>query len=57
MQTIEAQYEIVTPMFIGGAHQNDEPEIRPPLSKAHCVFGGELNNGAIVLNPMRVMPI
>ncbi|WP_349432705.1 type III-B CRISPR module RAMP protein Cmr1 [Methylomarinum sp. Ch1-1] len=38
MQTIEAQYEIVTPMFIGGAHQNDEPEIRPPSVKGALRF-------------------
>jgi CRISPR-associated protein Cmr1 len=38
MQSIEAQYEIVIPMFIGGAHQNDEPEIRPPSVKGALRF-------------------
>jgi len=38
MQTIEAQYEIVTPMFIGGAHQHDDPEIRPPSIKGALRF-------------------
>lgn len=38
MQTIEAQYEIVTPMFIGGADKNDEPEIRPPSIKGALRF-------------------
>jgi CRISPR-associated protein Cmr1 len=38
MQTLEAQYEIVTPMFIGGAHPNDAPEIRPPSVKGALRF-------------------
>jgi CRISPR-associated protein Cmr1 len=38
MQILEAQYQIVTPMFIGGAHQTDEPEIRPPSIKGALRF-------------------
>lgn len=38
MQVLEAQYEIVTPMFIGGANQHDEPEIRPPSIKGALRF-------------------
>lgn len=38
MQTLEAHYEIVTPMFIGGADQHDEPEIRPPSIKGALRF-------------------
>lgn len=38
MQKIEAQYEIVTPMFIGGADKQDTPEIRPPSIKGALRF-------------------
>lgn len=37
MQTIEATYEIVTPMFIGGADPN-EVELRPPSIKGALRF-------------------
>jgi CRISPR-associated protein Cmr1 len=38
MQILEAQYEIVTPMFIGGGDQNDDPEIRPTAIKGALRF-------------------
>ena len=38
MQTLEATYEIVTPMFMGGAESQDEPEIRPPSIKGALRF-------------------
>ena len=37
MQTIEAEYRIVTPMFIGG-DQSDNPELRPPSIKGALRF-------------------
>jgi len=38
MQKIEAQFEIVTPMFIGGADKQEPPEIRPPSIKGALRF-------------------
>ena len=38
MQKIEAQYEIVTPMFIGGGDKLEEPEVRPPSIKGALRF-------------------
>jgi len=38
MQKIEAQFEIVTPMFIGGADKQEAPEIRPPSIKGALRF-------------------
>ncbi len=38
MQTIEAEYRIVTPMFIGGGDQSDNPELRPPSIKGALRF-------------------
>jgi len=38
MQVLEAKYEIVTPMFIGGANQTDTPDIRPPSIKGALRF-------------------
>lgn len=38
MQIIEAEFEIVTPMFIGGADKTEAPEIRPPLIKGALRF-------------------
>ncbi len=38
MQKIEAQYVIVTPMFIGGGDRQEEPEIRPPSIKGALRF-------------------
>ncbi|MGR8932077.1 MAG: type III-B CRISPR module RAMP protein Cmr1 [Gammaproteobacteria bacterium] len=38
MQTLEAEYEIVTPMFIGGADIQDPPELRPPSIKGALRF-------------------
>ena len=38
MQVIEAEYTIVTPMFIGGGDKNDAPEIRPPSVKGALRF-------------------
>ena len=38
MQIIEAEYNIVTPMFIGGGDKNDAPEIRPPSVKGALRF-------------------
>jgi len=38
MQKIEADYEIVTPMFIGGGDKHEEPEIRPPSIKGALRF-------------------
>ncbi len=38
MQTIEASYEIVTPMFIGGGGASDLPELRPPSIKGALRF-------------------
>jgi len=38
MQKIEAQYSIVTPMFIGGGDREAAPEIRPPSIKGALRF-------------------
>jgi CRISPR-associated protein Cmr1 len=38
MQVIEADYNIVTPMFIGGADKTDTPDIRPPSIKGALRF-------------------
>ena len=38
MQTIEAEYRIVTPMFIGGGDKSDNPELRPPSIKGALRF-------------------
>jgi len=38
MQTLTAHYQIVTPMFIGGANRDDTPEIRPPSIKGALRF-------------------
>ena len=38
MQTLEAEYEIITPMFIGGADIHQAPEIRPPAIKGMLRF-------------------
>lgn len=38
MQILEAEYEIVTPMFIGGAAQHEQPELRPPSIKGALRF-------------------
>jgi CRISPR-associated protein Cmr1 len=38
MQKIEARYEIVTPMFIGGGDKQESPEIRPPSIKGALRF-------------------
>jgi len=38
MQTLTAQYQIVTPMFIGSANRDDPPEIRPPSIKGALRF-------------------
>jgi len=38
MQTIEAQYDIVTPMFITAADRQEEPDIRPPSIKGALRF-------------------
>jgi len=38
MQIIEAAFEIVTPMFIGGADKTEDPEIRPPSIKGALRF-------------------
>jgi len=38
MQSIEAEFDIVTPMFIGGGNKEDEPEIRPPSIKGALRF-------------------
>ena len=38
MQKIEAQYEIVTPMFIGGGDKQEEPEVRSPSIKGVLRF-------------------
>jgi CRISPR-associated protein Cmr1 len=38
MQTIEASYEIVTPMFIGGGDLSEVPELRPPSIKGALRF-------------------
>lgn len=38
MQKIQADYEIVTPMFIGGGDKQEEPEIRPPSIKGALRF-------------------
>jgi CRISPR-associated protein Cmr1 len=38
MQVIEAEYTIVTPMFIGGANKEDAPDIRPPSVKGALRF-------------------
>ncbi len=38
MQSIEADYNIVTPMFIGGGDKADAPEIRPPSVKGALRF-------------------
>lgn len=38
MQIIEASFEIVTPMFIGGADPSDSPELRPPSIKGALRF-------------------
>ena len=38
MQTIEAHYEIVTPMFIGGGETQEPPELRPPSIKGALRF-------------------
>jgi CRISPR-associated protein Cmr1 len=38
MQTIEAKYRIVTPMFIGGGDKQDLPELRPPSIKGALRF-------------------
>ncbi|WP_341325697.1 type III-B CRISPR module RAMP protein Cmr1 [Methylotuvimicrobium sp. KM2] len=38
MQILEAKYEIVTPIFIGGADANDKPELRPPSIKGALRF-------------------
>jgi len=38
MQILEADYEIVTPMFIGGADKHEAPEIRPPSIKGALRF-------------------
>jgi len=38
MQKIEANFEIVTPMFIGGADKTEPPEIRPPSIKGALRF-------------------
>ncbi|GFO73307.1 CRISPR-associated protein Cmr1 [Bathymodiolus japonicus methanotrophic gill symbiont] len=38
MQKIEAEFEIVTPMFIGGAGKEDDPEVRPPSIKGALRF-------------------
>jgi CRISPR-associated protein Cmr1 len=38
MQTLTARFEIVTPMFIGGAHSDDPPDIRPPSVKGALRF-------------------
>ena len=38
MQIIEADYNIVTPMFIGGGDKQEAPEIRPPSVKGALRF-------------------
>ncbi len=38
MQILEAQYEIVTPMFIGGGDSQEPPELRPPSIKGALRF-------------------
>jgi CRISPR-associated protein Cmr1 len=38
MQFIEAHYDIVTPMFIGGGDSQDSPELRPPSIKGALRF-------------------
>ncbi len=38
MQVIEAHYDIVTPMFIGGGEVQDSPELRPPSIKGALRF-------------------
>ena len=38
MQIIEADYNIVTPMFIGGGDKQEAPEIRPPSIKGALRF-------------------
>jgi len=38
MQKIEAEFEIVTPMFISGAEKTEPPEIRPPSIKGALRF-------------------
>ena len=38
MQTLTADYQIVTPLFIGGANRDDKPDIRPPSIKGALRF-------------------
>jgi CRISPR-associated protein Cmr1 len=38
MQKIEADYEIVTPMFIGAGDRHENPEVRPPSIKGALRF-------------------
>ncbi len=37
-ETLEAQFRIVTPMFLGGANQDVSDGIRPPLVKGALRF-------------------
>lgn len=50
MQVIEADYDIVTPMFIGGGDTQEPPELRPPSIKGALRFWWRVLHWGVCLN-------